>query len=152
MLRASIQCLSAVGLIVALAGCTQQAAEVAEYAVPNENILVVIRREPMHPFLAEYKRVLEVRASGAIATRELFPDTGGYGRINLYRLGRSGLLLRGFFETWVIDIPSGGIRNATSAALAPEQMEYVGAFDETNGNWRFFYSDERPEVALIPKS
>jgi hypothetical protein len=138
--------------MVAIAGCTLEAAQVAEYALPNEKILVVIRREPMHPFLAEYKRVLEVRASSAIATRELLPDTGGYGRINMYRLGHSELLLRGFFEALVIDLPGGEVRSATRAALAPEQMEYLGAFDDTDGDWRFFHPTERPELALIPRS
>ena len=61
---------------VAATGCSDAYEWIAEQKVDGVTIRVGLK--PMHPWLAEYKRFLEVEHDGKTDKTELFPDTGGY--------------------------------------------------------------------------
>src|SRR5258708_5713365 len=98
----------------------------AGYAVPGTDVELVIELKPMHPFLAEYERTLIVLRSSEREERKMFPDTGGYLRTNVYSVEGGRLLVKGFFDEWLvqtdplqIDKPSNRTRRGT----------FIGAFD-----------------------
>jgi hypothetical protein len=61
---------------LALSGCSADYDHVAETAIEGVTVRVGLRHS--HPFLAEYKRTLEIEHAGQIEKKEIFPDTGGY--------------------------------------------------------------------------
>jgi len=63
-------------LSLALSGCSAAYDHVADTTV--EGIIVRVGLKHSHPFLAEYKRTLEIKHVGQLQKKEIFPDTGGY--------------------------------------------------------------------------
>ena len=63
-------------LPLALSGCSAAYDHVAETTV--EGIIVRVSLKHSHPFLAEYKRTLEIEHVGQLQKKKIFPDTGGY--------------------------------------------------------------------------
>jgi hypothetical protein len=105
-----------------------------------------------HAFLAEYKReLLLLRGSEAVAREELFFDSGGYSRVNLYRLSPSQYRLttigNHFYD---VDLTAEQIL-AVPGADAPVSAagSFVGAFDwSPRRNWRFVPAAEREEIPI----
>jgi hypothetical protein len=63
-------------LLLILSGCAAKYDHVAETTVEDFTVRVGLKHS--HPFLAEYKRFLEVEHAGRVQKKEIFPDTGGY--------------------------------------------------------------------------
>jgi hypothetical protein len=63
-------------LSLALSGCAVKYDHVAETTVGSVTVRVGLKHS--HPYLAEYKKFLEVESAGKIEKKEIFPDTGGY--------------------------------------------------------------------------
>src|SRR5882762_3312151 len=105
--------------------------------LPGTNSKVIVRLRPMHLYLAEYRRALVLRKSGVPDQQfDMFPDTGGYSRTQLYQLDDGRFVMRGFFDSVVIDANAHTI--STPSAALPENNRYLGAFDDTgDGRWRF---------------
>ena len=61
---------------LSVTGCSDAYEWVAEQKI--DGVTIRIGLKPMHPWLAEYKRFLEVEQTGQIRKKELSPDTGGY--------------------------------------------------------------------------
>lgn len=59
-----------------LSGCAVNYDHVAETTI--EDVTVRVGLKHSHPYLAEYKRFLEVERAGKVEKKEIFPDTGGY--------------------------------------------------------------------------
>ena len=69
----------------------------AIYRVPESSVTIRVELEPMHPWLAEYHRtVITYAGHREVSRMALSDDTGGYLRINVYRLDPNTLLLRDF--------------------------------------------------------
>ncbi len=119
----------------------------ASVSLPGTASKVVVRLEPMHLSLREYRRSLVLRKSGAPDRRvEMSDDTGGYSRSQLYQLPDGRFLVRGFFVAVVID-PETHILMAGSSSI---QGTYLGAFDDTaSGEWKFIPADQSPEKPLV---
>ena len=67
---------------VALAGCSRGAPHVAEATVAGVHIRVTLT--PMHAYLAEYTRVVEVSHGSTRERKEISADTGGYAWVVLH--------------------------------------------------------------------
>jgi hypothetical protein len=106
----------------------------------------------MHPYLAEYKRrAILLVAERVELSQELFPDTGGYSRVNLYRLSPDRYYVATFGnEDYSLDIAEGRLEVVrTQAHIAPSGAEFVGAFDwRRNSGWGFVPQSERPEIPI----
>jgi hypothetical protein len=84
----------------------------------DENDASRIDRSAKHPFLAEYDRVLVLERDGKeLARRPMFPDTGGYGRTNVYDLGNSKTLLLSAFDAYVLDYDRADIQVVDQCAV-----------------------------------
>jgi hypothetical protein len=104
-----------------------------------------------HPFLARFNLKLTVRAAGGCsATSELFPDTGGVSRRNLYR-GTSGqLYLIGQFDARRFDVHRCTIELMEFRSLEAGLM-FVGSFDtDASGGWAYLPFDVRSERPFQP--
>ena len=140
-----------VSLVVSLAGISYYFPPTYEAtaSLPGSNFQLVVQLEPMHPYLAEYRRSLVLRTIGTPDRRvEMFPDTGGYSRTQLYRLADGLFLVRGFFDTVRIDLTK------RSFVVEPETHNvvgtYLGAFDDKgDGGWRFIGANQSPEQPLV---
>jgi hypothetical protein len=79
--------------------------ELARYQQPNSTIAVAIQRAS-HGVFAEYKRTVIVEFERRAATQQqMFSDTGGYSRANIYQLGNERLLLlRDADASYTIDL------------------------------------------------
>lgn len=65
-----------VPILAIAAGCKPQAAHSAEIQI--EGIVITVRLQHAHPYLAEYTRELEVKINGKTERRPLAMDSGGY--------------------------------------------------------------------------
>ncbi|MPZ75130.1 MAG: hypothetical protein GEU77_01245 [Deltaproteobacteria bacterium] len=114
----------------------------ADARLPGSNSSIAVQLQPMHPYLAEYRRAVVLRKPGASDLRkDMFPDTGGYSRTQLYRLSNGRFVIQGFFDAFVID-PQAHSISAADAKLV-ETAKYLGAFDDSrDGHWRFIPESE----------
>ena len=139
-----------VGLFVALVAFNYLFPPTYEAAasLPGTTSKVVVQLEPMHLYLAEYRRLLILRKNGAPDQRiEMFADTGGYSRTQLYRLPNGRFLVRGFFDAVIIDPEKHTLITETNNMLG--HGTYLGAFDDTaGGQWQFFAAAQSPEQSL----
>ena len=133
-------------LILFAAGCNSDRPDPAVAEVPSLGLRIIITRVATHPFLARYNLKLSVKTQeGCSASIDLFPDTGGVSRRNVYVGGSDRLYVIGQFDARVFD------KNSCSIALREfrsleEPMQYVGVFDvENNGRWAFFPAAVRTE-------
>ena len=116
---------------------------------PDSASQIIIQLEPMHPYLAEYRRTLVLRKNGALDQHvEMFPDSGGYSRTQLYRLPGGLFLLRGFFDSFKIDLANSSfVADSETGAIVGT---YLGAFDDTDdGKWLFIDASHSPEQPLV---
>jgi hypothetical protein len=120
----------------------------AAIKLPAPGVRVLMQFQPDQPFLAEYRRFLVLRRPGTEDQRiEMFPDTGGYGRTQVYRLPDGGFLVQGYFDEVKID-PA--IRNLAVHYNGPDAgATYIGAFDRSGGEWRFVEAKYSPEQKLV---
>ena len=116
---------------------------------------VRLERYAVHPFLAEYKRILTVvDATGAEVKTELDLDSGGAGRLALcrdaqrrivmtdrfgsYRLADSGEAVPVSTATAIELLPNGSTRPIMQPDPKPECFDAIGAFDkDENGDYGF---------------
>jgi len=112
---------------------------------------VTITRVATHPFLARFSLRLTVTASsGCSATSELFPDTGGVSRRNVYRGGMDWLYVVGQFDVRRFDLHRCRIELMEFRSLERDLL-FVGSFDlDITGHWKFFPADMRSERAFQP--
>ncbi|WP_156878408.1 hypothetical protein [Roseomonas gilardii] len=116
---------------------------------------IVIKRKPLHPFLAEFSReLILIRGNSVIGRTALFEDTGGTVRINIYQTAPNTLVLVDRFDIYTADLGSGVVvrssRHGEISDSVPEDG-YIGAFDNIrqNNGW-FFRFIPAKEVAEVP--
>lgn len=113
---------------------------------------ISIQLVPTHPYLAEYQRTLVLHKAGSPDQRvEMFADTGGYSRTQLYRLPDGKFLVSGFFDAFVIDLSRHSIAPYTETAV--HMGAYLGAFDkmgpDSSKEWTFNDTSQSPEQKLV---
>jgi hypothetical protein len=121
----------------------------ADIAPPG--LHVTVTRVATHPFLARFNLTLTVMTPGGCsATSELFPDTGGVSRRNVYRGAEDRLYVVGQFDVRRFDLRSCRIDLIEFRSLEPA-LSFVGSFDvDVSSHWTFLPVDVRPERPFQP--
>jgi len=79
-----------------------------------------------------------------LAQADLYFDSGGYSRVNLYRISDSAFLIRDCFESFVVDTARQTIERDDTRR---KEGAFVGSFDvDSSGAWRFISARERAEL------
>ncbi len=117
---------------------------------PADGVRIVLQLQPIHPFLAEYRKTLVVSSTGGSHTsRELFSDTGGYLRTQLYLALDHSYYLKGYFD--VAHVSSDAAHITIDVTAVAVGARYLGAFDEdATRTFRFISARESPEQPLVP--
>jgi hypothetical protein len=125
-------------LILFAVGCNSDLPVSATTEVAPLGIQVTVTRVATHPFLARYNLRLTVNApAGCSASSELFPDTGGVSRRNLYLSGSGQLYVVGQFDARVFDEKRCLVELVEFRSLETN-MVFLGAFDVGQENqWTF---------------
>ena len=137
--------------LLGLLGCGAQERS-ADFAVPGSDLVLEVGLEHGHLYLAEYARTLTIKSGGeVIASEKLYFDTGGYARVNVYRLDPVRLLLstEGDYD-YVLEQPSKTLsRTPVKNHERPTGAKYVGAFDwSAPGVWQFVRASDRDEIPI----
>lgn len=120
----------------------------AATVLPGTSVQIIMQIEPMHPYLAEYRRTLVLRQTGKADKRiEMSPDAGGYLRTQVYRLPNGNFLVRGYFDAVGIDIVQ---QTLVAMDNGPSLSGvHVGAFDHTKSHeFRYVDASQSPEQSL----
>jgi hypothetical protein len=122
---------------------------VAEIASPKAEVTVT--RVATHPFLARFNLTLTVKTpDGCSTTSEMFPDTGGVSRRNLYHGPLGRLYLVGQFDVRRFDPAHCHIELLEFRSL-DVGLIFAGSFDvDALGHWMFLPADARPERPFQP--
>lgn len=128
-----------------LAACNSDIPEVAVAEMPSLGLMVTVTRVATHPFLARYNLSMKAVAAGCSVTSELFPDTGGVSRRNVYA-GITGLLyVVGQYDVRVFNRDRCSVELQEFRSLE-SRLDYLGTFDlDRERRWRFFPAAARPE-------
>lgn len=137
------------GSILLIAACNSDVPVSAVTDVPFSGLHVIVTRIATHPFLARFNLKLTVSTvNNCSATSELFPDTGGVSRRNLY-VGASGrLYVVGQYDVRRFDRQKCLVELIEFRSLE-SNMIFVGSFDvDGTGQWTFFPANARAERAF----
>ena len=146
------RCLAgAVVAFILLPGCNSDVPVSAVAVIAPPGLEVIVTRVATHPFLARFNLKLTVRTSGGCsATSELFPDTGGVSRRNVYRRSMNQLYLVGQFDVRRFDLDRCHIELMEFRSVETG-LVFVGSFDiDGSGHWIFLPADVRPERPFQP--
>lgn len=141
--------LFAVVTLILPIGCNSDIPVSATTHVSSLGVTVTVTRVATHPFLARFNLKLQVTGpAGCTSSSDLFPDTGGVSRRNLY-LGADGrIYVIGQFDARAFDVDFCVIVLREFRSL-DEHMRYVGVFDvNEDRRWTFFPAAVRPEQAF----
>lgn len=127
-------------LTLSLSGCVASYDHIAETTV--EGVTVRVGLKHSHPYLAEYKRFLEIERGGKVEKKEIFPDTGGYAWVVVADD-------RGRLEVKDLD----GVQfSAPLPASTAKARKYLGHFDfDGKRVYRFISSSDDPREPQPPK-
>jgi hypothetical protein len=134
-----------------LAGCNSDVPVSAVAQVTPPGVAVTITRAATHPFLARFNLKLTVKAdAGCSATSELFPDTGGVSRRNLYRGTTGQLYVIGQFDARRFDVHRCYIELIEFRSLEAG-LTFIGSFDtDASGRWTYLPFDVSAERPFQP--
>jgi len=94
----------------------------------------------MHPYLAEYRRWVEVTHDGKAEKKEVFADSGGYAWIVIR-------IRAGYLEVYDL----GGVEFAIPVSGAADSKQYLGRFDfDAQQNYTFIPASVDPTDPSIP--
>jgi hypothetical protein len=123
----------------------------AAFHIPGTKLELGLDRRCIHIFLAEYERTLVLRNAGRELLRQVIAvDTGGYTRMNVYRISSSVYYLQGLLgnDTYFLDIATPSV-TGNAEWKRPVDAEFLGAFDRDEKGWRFIAASERPEIRSV---
>jgi hypothetical protein len=135
--------------ILLVAACNSDVPVSAVMDVPFSGFHVSITRTATHPFLARFNLKLTVSTvNNCSATSELFPDTGGVSRRNLYLADSGRLYVVGQFDVRRFDAQKCLVELIEFRSLE-SNMIFVGSFDvDGSGQWTFVPASARAERAF----
>ncbi len=135
-----------VGILSLLAGCNSETPVPATTDVPSAGMRLTIIRVATHPFLARYNLRLRAEGPGGCSSSaDLFPDTGGVSRRNLYQTTTGTIYVVGQFDARVVDGATCTIRLVEFRHLE-EGATFLGAFDvDERKQWTFVPANVRAE-------
>jgi hypothetical protein len=134
------------GVLLLITACNSDVPVSAVTEVTPSGFHVTVTRVATHPFLARFNLTLTVSMlSSCSATSELFPDTGGVSRRNLYLADSGRLYVIGQFDVRRFDAQKCRIELIEFRSLEPN-MTFIGSFDvDGMGNWTFLPAHARTE-------
>ena len=138
--------LGVVGIIVTFdpyQGSTYSARAVCQ--IPNSAISIILERRNIHLFLAEYERTLVLDIDGKEVLRhEVAIDTGGYSRMNVFRISEDEYLLVGqlSFDRYLLNVSTKALHRLREGSQF-DSGRFVGSFDRDEKGWRFISVSER---------
>lgn len=137
------------GSVLLIAACNSDVPVSAVTDVPPPGFHVTVTRVATHPFLARFNLKLTVSTlNNCSATSELFPDTGGVSRRNLYLAGAGWLYVVGQFDVRRFD-PQKCRMELIEFRSLESNMTFVGSFDVDGlGKWTFLPASARAERAF----
>ena len=137
------------GSILLIAACNSDVPVSAVTDVTPPGFHVTVTRVATHPFLARFNLRLTISmVDSCSATSELFPDTGGVSRRNIYLADSNRLYVVGQFDVRRFDAQNCRIDLVEFRSLEPN-MTFVGSFDvDGKGNWTFLPAHARAERAF----
>jgi|APAra7269097289_1048552.scaffolds.fasta_scaffold01761_9 hypothetical protein len=119
----------------------------ASVALAGSNAKLILRLQPMHPHLAEYRRFLVLQMpNGHERTIELQPDSGGFARTQLYQLSDGRIVIQGYLDAAIASPSTSGL---SLTPAVPSGGTYIGAFDKNkDGEWKFIEPKDGSEQQL----
>lgn len=137
------------GVFLLIAACNSDVPVSAVTDVTPPGFHVTVTRLATHPVLARFNLTLTVSSSNSCtATSELFPDTGGVSRRNLYLAASGRLYLVGQFDVRRFTAQKCRVELIEFRSLE-SNMTFVGSFDvDGAGNWTFLPASVRAERAF----
>jgi hypothetical protein len=141
------------GCLVALLGASSCESEPwtawMPAAVAPPNVKIGVTLEPAHAYLAEYHRWLEIELPHGRSRVDLQIDSGGYARINVYRVGAQDVLVRPLLaDDYHVAAVDGRVtvrpRGNVLDIGAPPDSTYLGSFDILEDrSWEFLTPDDK---------
>lgn len=143
---------SLLGCIGLLNGCNSDVPVSAVAQVSPPGFTVTVTRIATHPFLSRFNLALTVStAAGCAATSELFPDTGGVSRRNLYLATSGRLYVVGQFDVRRFD-PQRCLIELIEFHSVEDGLRFIGSFDaEASGRWVFQTANAGAERPFEPR-
>ena len=137
--------------LAASSACNSDVPVSAVTEIIPPGLQITVTRVATHPFLARFNlKVAVTMPNGCSAMSDLFPDTGGVSRRNVYRGMMDRLYVIGQFDVRRFDPRTCLIELMEFRSLEPG-LSFVGAFDvDSSGRWAFLPSDVRPERPFQP--
>jgi hypothetical protein len=137
------------GSLLLMAACNSDIPVSAVTDVIPPGLHVTLTRVATHPFLARFNLKLTVSTlHNCSATSDLFPDTGGVSRRNLYIAGPGQLYVVGQFDVRRFDADKCQVDLIEFRSLQ-SNMTFVGSFDvDSSGHWTFLPASARAERAF----
>ena len=137
-------------LILLLIGCSNEPDHRASYIEVGGKFTISLELFHIHPYLAEYERELVILNNGKEQNRKrLFPDTGGYTSTNIYRCNPNKFFIKGYFDSWVVDLEKSSI---IKGSCNQKSQLFIGAFHGAGSQtWKFYPASERNEELLKAK-
>ena len=131
--------------LLSLIGCRSDTPQPATAELPSVGTRVTVTRVASHPFLARYNLTLRLDGgNGCRASMDLFPDTGGVSRRNLYELHGGVFYVIGQYDARVIDTQR-CIITLSEFRFLDTHRSFLGSFDEKDGRWMFLSREQRAE-------
>jgi hypothetical protein len=142
---------SLLGCIGLLNGCNSDVPVSAITRVTPPGFTITVTRVATHPFLSRFNLALMVStAGGCSTTSELFPDTGGVSRRNLYLGTSDRLYVVGQFDVRRFD-PQKCLIELIEFRSVEGGLKFIGSFDiEPSGQWVFQTASTRSERPFEP--
>jgi hypothetical protein len=134
-----------------LDGCNSDVPVPASIQITPPGFTITITRVATHPFLSRFNLRLTVStAGGCFATSELFPDTGGVSRRNVYLSTRDRVYVVGQYDVRRFD-PSSCRIELLEFRSVEGGLKFLGSFDAGSpGGWMFMPATARPEQPFEP--
>ena len=134
------------GVLILISACNSDVPVSAVTDVVPPGFHVTVTRVATHPFLARFNLRLTISmVDSCSATSELFPDTGGVSRRNIYLADSNRLYVVGQFDVRRFDAQNCRIELIEFRSLELN-MTFVGSFDvDGKGNWTFLPAQARAE-------
>ena len=139
-------------LLVCAACNSKGSLSYASLPIAGTNASLVLERECIHDYLAEYDRYLVlVIGQNPVARVQVTTDTGGMSSANVFlRESDSMLIVQDRMGRYEIDVKQKAIREVSNDCTNPQGSVFIGAFDNSESDgWRFIPATERKQMPMI---
>jgi len=133
------------GACLAMVASCAGSVERATFQIPGSSAAVSIERRSTRGVLAEYRRRVILECGNQSPRRlDLFPDSGEYARVKLFKEDERKALLRDVDARHTIDLGTCAVSKDEGQRRAGT---FIGSFDvDESDAWRFISAQERREL------